>query len=549
MNNFQGVYGGADPAADLVRRGVKPVYADARVALGGAAVHTDAATGLVVAGEYIPIGPPVPWEEIARRFVAEGPGAARSISGMFVLAFYNPQDGALTLLRDPVGARTLYHSSDSGVLRFAAQLRPLRRPGHLSLAALRDYLTCAYVPGAQTLWEGVYELRPAEAVTFPGARHTIYWQPEEGPAEASGPMEDYARALRPLLDTAVAGCMPPTDPIGAYLSGGVDSSLVTAIAAKQRGGRNIHTFAIHFGKDLPNELHFSQMVADHCGTTHTVVELPAALILKHLEESIAYLDDPIGDPLTVPNLLLGRAAQKVTGTILNGEGGDPIFGGPKNIPMLLHELYGEATEQDRVDGYFRSYNKCYDDLPRLLTPDVQKRLTTAPPQAELLAPYLRDDAPMRQYLNRLMQINVVHKGADHILTKVSNLTTACGLIGHSPLFATPIVEAGFKIPGTYKLAGTQEKAALKMAVDDLLPAPILTRPKSGMMVPVQRWFKEEMRRYAVGMLTSRSSRIRPYLNQSLVEEWLKYGPMFPPRHGVKIWLVLTLEIWLRANES
>ena len=219
------------------------------------------------------------------------------------------------------------------------------------------------------------------------------------------------------------------------------------------------------------------MVASHCGTRHRVLELPVALIWKHLEESIAALDDPIGDPLTVPNFLLGRAAREVAGTILNGEGGDPVFGGPKNIPMLLHELYSGATEEERIDAYFRSYQKCYDELSHLLTPEVQSELAKEAPQSTLLTPFLRDDAPMRQYLNRLMQINVILKGADQIMTKVNNLTTANGLIGQSPLFDARITEAGFAVPAIYKLSGTQEKAVLKHAVADLLPEPILTRPE------------------------------------------------------------------------
>ena len=531
---------------------MKAAWHNSRVAFAGSPVYQDAVTGLVVAGEYVPVGTPLSLADIAALFQQYGPAAGRRITGLFVLAFYRPATGELTLLRDPAGARTLYFSGEQGVSRFSVRLRPLggksRTPGSISLTALRDYLTCSYVPGSQTMWHGVSELRPGEALRLPDGRRETYWTPEEGPADATIPSDEYAARLRPLLEEAVAARLPSSGPVGVYLSGGVDSSLVTAIAAKLYGGENVHTFAIHFGKDLPNELAFSEMVARHCGTRHTVLELPARTILKHLEESIALLDDPIGDPLTVPNLLLGRAARQVTGTILNGEGGDPVFGGPKNIPMLLHELYGESTEAERIDGYFRSYQKCYEDMPGIFSSDVRKALMDASPQADLLTPFLRDDAPMRQYLNRLMQINVSLKGADHILTKVSNLTTACGLIGHSPLFDPRIVEAGFLIPGTYKLAGTQEKAVLKTAIADLLPSAILTRPKSGMLVPVQRWFREEMSRYAKDMLLSRHSRIRPYLDQGMVGDWLKYAPLPFPRHGVKLWLILTLELWLRAQE-
>jgi asparagine synthase (glutamine-hydrolysing) len=115
------------------------------------------------------------------------------------------------------------------------------------------------------------------------------------------------------------------------------------------------------------------------------------------------------------------------------------------------------------------------------------------------------------------------------------------------LFDVKVVEAGFAIPGKYKLDGAREKAVLKEAVRDLLPEEILTRPKSGMMVPVQRWFQHELQKPARAKLLSKSARIRPYLEQDILKNWLDYAPQPFPRHGVKLWLVLTLELWLERN--
>jgi asparagine synthase (glutamine-hydrolysing) len=357
-------------------------------------------------------------------------------------------------------------------------------------------------------------------------------------------MEAHAARLRMLLEDAVRVRVPSAGPVGVYLSGGLDSSLVTALAARDAPGP-VHTYAIHFGPEYPNELPFSGLVAKHCGTRHHVLALPGRQIGKKLAETLAAMDDPVGDPLTVPNYLLGQAAAHDVRVILNGEGGDPCFGGPKNLPMLLHALYTPA--ECREAAYLRSYQKCYDDLPRLLTPAVQCALRKAPPAEEIVAPFLRN-AAMPHFLNRLMHLNVRLKGADHILTKVNNLTTANGLLGRSPLFDRRIVEASFGIPPEFKLAGADEKAVLKRAVADLLPEPVLTRPKSGMLVPVQRWFQRDLRRMAHGLLLSRRARTRPYLNRELVREWLAYRGNLWPRHGVKLWLLLTLEVWLRVQE-
>ena len=178
---------------------------------------------------------------------------------------------------------------------------------------------------------------------------------------------------------------------------------------------------------------------------------------------------------------------------------------------------------------------------------MQAAVSEAEPQEDLLTPFLTN-ADMPHYLNRLMHINVRLKGADHILTKVNNLTTANDLLGRSPLFDRHIVDASFKIPPIYKLAGAEEKAVLKRAVADLLPAPILTRPKSGMLVPVQSWFRHDLRKFARGLLLDRKARTRDYINREVVREWLDYRGNLWPRHGVKLWLLLTLELWLRVHD-
>jgi asparagine synthase (glutamine-hydrolysing) len=274
-----------------------------------------------------------------------------------------------------------------------------------------------------------------------------------------------------------------------------------------------------------------------------------------LPETMSYLDDPIGDPLTVPNLILGRAAQKSVDVILNGEGGDPCFGGPKNQPMLLTNLYQPALQSsagenprlnsstpDIISAYLASFQKCSLDLPRLLRPEVWSVVADHP---SIFEPELSGAA---SYVNQLMFINTRFKGADHILTKVSNLTLAAGVRGRSPLFDKRVVEMSLRIPPQYKLSGAEEKAVLKAAVRDLLPDVILKRPKSGMMVPVQLWFRKRWRRRARALLLSRRSRIRDYLDQNVIRDWLDYRGDTWSRYGVKLWLLVSLELWLRSHQ-
>jgi asparagine synthase (glutamine-hydrolysing) len=554
---FAGVLGGADPAAALRRLGFDAVWREGEAAFAGA-IERAGDGGWIACGDVVldnagelrrGLGLPgaSPLALLAELVRKQGGDAGRHALGMYAAAVWLPAERRLWLLRDGAGARTLYWAGDARHgWSFASSPRPLRRaagvPGDLDVVALRDYLNAAFVPGARTMWRGVSELRPGTSLALPEGRAHAFWEPTEDIHDPDAPLEVHAARLRGVIDEAVRVRLPESGPVGVYLSGGVDSSLVTALAARMAPGP-VHTFSLHFGGGYANELEWSSRVARHCGTEHHVLEFPARVIQQHLAESLAALDDPIGDPLTTPNLLIGRAAARVTGTILNGEGGDPSFGGPKNTPMLLHALYGGADEL--ASAYLRSFGKCWDDLPSLLTPEVQAALRDEPPAWHWFAPRLVDGG-MRHYLNRLLDVNVRFKGADHILTKVANLTAANGVLGRSPLADRRVIDTGFSIPPEHKLAGTVEKAVLKEAVADLLPADVVHRPKSGMLVPVQAWFQNELRPYARAMLLARDARTRHLFAPRTVKEWLDTPGT--PRRGVKIWLLLTMEVWLRATE-
>lgn len=483
--------------------------------------------------------------------------------GEFGLVVWDRQMGQLTLGRDRTGAKTLYYTLPDAL----CQSHPYHSRSHppsprwiaptlaalnahhrrtLDPIALRDYLCCAFVPGDRTLWQQVRELRPGTILCFPENQVRSYWRLAMGAsrgdeAEPVGQaIAQTAQQLRHLLEQVVQDCLPTQEPVGIFLSGGLDSSSVTALAARLCP-RPVQTYSIHFGPDCPNELAFSSLVAQHCATKHHILEITFRQMWEHLPETMAALDDPIGDPLTVPNLLLGRLARQSVGVVLNGEGGDPCFGGPKNQPMLLNQLYGEVHGMDPLQAYLLTFHKCAADLPQLLKPECWDAVWQEP------SVFSDDLNSTANALDRLMALNIKFKGADQILTKVNNLTRATGIEGRSPLFDQRIVEFSGQIPPESKLLGAQEKAVLKQAVIDLLPAEIVFRPKSGMMVPVQLGFRKYWQREAKALLLSRQAAIAPYLNQSLIREWLNYRGDTWQRYGVKLWLLVSLEIWLQVN--
>lgn len=486
---------------------------------------------------------------VAQLWEQHGVATWEQLTGAFALAVWDREQQRLYLGRDRAGICTLYYTTEGATRWIAPQLSAIAPhcSTDLDLVALRDYLCCAFVPGARTLWQQARELRPGSSLQLPDGDLTAYWQLQEHIALDQS-LKWHGDRLRALLEQVVQEHLPAGEPVGAFLSGGLDSSCITALAAKFHDAP-LHTYSIHFGAACPNELEFSSLVAQHCQTQHHSLEITFKELWDHLPETMAALDDPIGDPLTVPNLLLGRLAATSVQTVLNGEGGDPCFGGPKNQPMLINALYRDtsdrntngSTAQQALQAYLTSFQKCAIDLPQLLKPEIWSAVQSEP---SVFATTLQSDA---RYLNRLMALNIQFKGADQILTKVQNLTYAAGIKGRSPLFDSRVIDLSMTVPPAYKLSGVQEKAVLKQAVVDLLPAAIIQRPKSGMMVPVQLGFREHWQRQARSLLLSRHAAIAPYLNQTLIRNWLDYKGDTWGRYGVKLWLLVSLEYWLQAR--
>ncbi|HEY8982555.1 MAG TPA: asparagine synthase-related protein [Streptomyces sp.] len=528
-----------------------PFEADGLRAVGEVTLHNRPELHAALAADGAPAAPDVTDGELLlrcwTRLGAEGVALAE---GMFALAVLDGDD--VVLIRDHVGARTLFYARADGTWAAATSLRALRRwPAlgtRVNLSAVRSFLTFAYLPGDETLLEGVREVLPGRVLRLRAdgsATETVFWEPQERIDDDGDPVQ----TLRTLLEEATARRLPEGEGVAVLLSGGVDSSLVTALAAKLHG-RPVHTYSISFGDELPNELGYSGLVAAHCQTRHRVLTVSGTAVAARLADTAALLDSPVGDPLTVPNLLLAEAvAGDGFGVVLNGEGGDPVFGGPKNLPMLVQTMHARAPwSEDRATAYLRSYRKCWTDLPELLTAEALSELETAPPPQRFVEPYLTGQGRMPHLLNQLLHCNLRTKGAHHILTKVERLTASQGLQGRAPLFDRRVIDHAFTVPPTLKLRGTAEKWVLKEAVRDLLPETVVDRPKSGMRVPVQQWLSGPLRELGTDLLLGRAARERGLFRADTVRTWLRGEGTLLPRQGGKLWLVLTLELWLRAYD-
>ena len=477
------------------------------------------------------------------------------LEGAFVLAAYH--NGTLVLARDPGGIKVLYWTRHRDRIVFASEIKALfcdpAVPRRMRPGALTEYLTFSFVPGANTMFADVFELQPGSLLHWENGeprvkRHFVFETRE--PAPAAAPDEEaFARRLRADLELSVAECCRfNSAPPAVVVSGGIDSSAVLALLAKRYPDKAIPTFSVHFGRRYANENDFVALITERYRTDHTWLEIRPRDFLKRMRQIVWYLDDPIGDPITAPNFLLAEAVSRVSGVLLNGEGGDPCFGGPKNIPMLLAAylgpLPGEKQQGWLERNYLASYRKCFQDLSRMLDPAVWRAAGGEEALLEILSPFFHCPRPTH-LLNRLMNINIRLKGANLILVKVDKMTSANGVLALAPLFSRRIIENSMACPPELKLSGSVEKAVLKQAVADIVPRPIVERPKSGMMVPVKFWFQGEMRRYAKSILSRGNVRRMGLFDPDYVRRLLAYdGRSIPDaRYGLKLWMLITFMLW------
>ena len=459
----------------------------------------------------------------------------------------------MLLARDPAGGRTAYFGRHNDRWYVAAEPKGIwGLPGfsrQIRAGAVAQYLTYSYIPGPDTMLEGIHEIQPGHWVELKNGsepkpiRHFHFPQFEQDQPEV-----DFAywadRFKKQLRDEVALRLESGTNPT-VFLSGGLDSSIVAAEVARQSSSRP-RTYSIHFGHKYPNELSFAHEVAQHLKTEHEDVEISAKLAVSRLRKMVWHLDDPIGDPVTMPNFELANfVSQRDVRQVFNGEGGDPLFGGPKNMSMLLGHWYGgvDTSAGFRERRYLASYRRAYSELDKVLSPELLSELNRDEHLCAPLTPFFEQSGPL---LHKLLAINTQLKGAHLILPKVERMLAASNIRPLSPLFTKSMIELAFSSPPKAKLNQGVEKFLMKEAYRGLIPDSVINRPKSGMRVPVHYWFKGPLRRYAKKILSKRALKRSGLFNAERVSQWLKYDTeQAAGRYGLRIWMLLTFEIWRR----
>ena len=499
------------------------------------------------------------------------------LRGMFAFALFDRPRQRLLIGRDRMGIKPLYWHDDGRRVVFASELKALMLdpsvPREVDHEAIAGYLSFQYVPGPGSIWRGVNKLRPGHYLVCDanGPREIPYWEMPAGIAPAAPPEESVAR-LRALLAEAVRLRLVADVPLGAFLSGGLDSSAVVALMAAA-SERPVRTFSIGFEEEGWSELEHARRVAKHLGTNHTehVVRPQALEILPRL---VWQLDEPFADASMLPAYYVSEIARREVTVALSGDGGDELYAGyttydwarryaaVDRVPRALRQLAalparGFPTDHalgrklarlplpvlDRhleVSAFFPPR-----DLPGMLAPGLRRTLSGFDPWRGHRAIHARatqavGDVPALLHLDALTYM------VDDVLVKVDRTSMLHSLEVRVPLLDHKVVEFVTGLPFDLKQRGGVTKWILREAVRDLLPPETLERGKQGFAVPIERWLGSGFDRLAREVLLDARSRQRGWLDPQAVSRLLAGGGLRGDRRAKRLWALVCLELWAQT---
>lgn len=513
-------------------------------------------------------------EVIAHLYEEYGERCVEPMRGMFTFAVWDARRQSLLLCRDRLGVKPLYYAEIGGRIIFASELKSiLELPNverRLSPRALSTLLTSQCTPTDQSIVEGVKKLEPGHILTAAAHGKPIvrrYWdvrfEPDAGRSE-----EYFVEKLRELLTESVRLRLVSDVPLGAFLSGGLDSSSVVATMAGLVSSP-VKTFSIGFKEERYNELDHARAVSKQFGTEHHELILePDALSV--IDNIVWHLDEPLGDASCIPMYMVSKLASEHVKVALSGDGGDEVFAGYThylseagqqkiNVPWPLRKaLRGAArlmpigmTGRNYIYHYSLASSERYLDWLTLFPEDDKKSLF----QPEILG-MIGDFIPLeweREALSRAgndwlsgAQYVDIHRYLPlDILVKVDRMSMAHSIEAREPLLDHKLVEFAATIPAEMRLRGGTTKYIFKQAMRGILPDAIIDRPKQGFGVPLEHWFRGRLSSFVRDLLLSRRSRERGIFNPAHIEKLLKIHES-GRRRETELWLLISIELWCRT---
>jgi len=526
-------------------------------------------------------------ETIVHAWEEWGEQAVERFRGMFAIALWDERRQVLWLVRDRVGKKPLYYALEDERLVFGSEIKAILEADGIEravdLTALWDYLSFLYIPSPKTIFKAVRKLPAAHYALVTRDSFVVrrYWDLPFIPAWDQ-PEERMIEDLLGILDEATRLRMISEVPLGAFLSGGVDSSAIVALMAGSSNGRPVLTNSISFSVAAYNEADHARRVAELYHTDHHEFNVtPEAIPV--IEELAWHYDEPFADSSAVPTYYVSKTARQNVTVSLSGDGGDenfagyrryymdarenlvrnlvpaplrgPIFGGigklyPKAdyLPQIFRgKAFLSNVARDPVDAYFFSVCAFYEDAKRdLVRPEVLRELQGYDSRDLFYDTYR--NAPAEDHLSRIQYLDIQTYLCEDILTKVDRASMAVSLEVRCPILDHEFMEYVARIPSRWKLRGLDGKHIFKKALKRYLPDDILYRRKMGFGVPILEWLRGDLRDYA-GELVLEGEASRLYFRPQRLEKLWNDHQRGLRNYATELWIVMMLNLWDRKLEG
>ena len=514
-------------------------------------------------------------ETVVHAYEEYGEQCVYFLRGMFAFAIWDAKQQKMFLARDRFGKKPLFLYENNGSFYFASEIKSLLRcpdiKTNINQNGVYKYLAYRYVPGPETLFQGIFKLPPSSIAVWQNGvlSQTTYYEPAD-----RKPSESYCVYTHPIeqfmqkLEESVAIRMVSDVPFGAFLSGGIDSSAVVALMTRH-SSMPVKTFSVGFREQQYSELNHAKVISSQFKTDHHELIVTQADMVNELERLVSFRDAPVSEPADIPVYLLAKEARKTVKMVLTGEGSDEILGGYnkhvferysclyQKIPRFLRHKFIEPI----VYAMPYSFKRPKTAVKNLGLENKNERLvswfgalsfselnkfTTIPPFSEAeLAGIQFDTLPGNSPLRNALYFDQTSWLPDNLLERGDRMTMAASLEARMPFMDHELVEFVSSLPEHYRVKGLQTKRILRLAMKQLLPDSILNRPKVGFSIPINEWFRGPMKDYLLDHLSSSDSITRDYFDKKALDRVLKDHIGGRQNHEKLLWTLLNLEIWHR----
>lgn len=504
-------------------------------------------------------------------------------NGMFGFAIWDDRQKRLLLGRDRIGVKPLYFYKDSHIFAFASEIKALMQYPEISRevnpTGLSQFLTFEYTMAPQTMLKNVYKLKPGHLLVVKDNQvaEKIFWKPRVQKKDWTE--DDAIRALRSELSKAIQRRLISDVPLGAFLSGGVDSSIIVGLMSQMQS-KPVKTFSIAFEDKSYDESSYARLVANKFKTDHHEFKLevnPA----NFLDDFVRYLDEPVGDVSLFPTFLVSRAARSHVTVSLSGDGGDELFGGydtylanrmartyQRVVPAwgqrAMAAVAQQLTPREAKKGFVNRVKRFTEGLNQpagiqqyrwmtflnqiernqLFSRDFQAQFKNDEVYSPLIEKFVLAD-PSWEPLAQQSWVDIQVYLPEDILAKVDITSMDNSLEVRVPFLDFNMVELALSFPDKFRINGSERKYILKKAFEDILPKDILTRKKEGFSIPLKNWIKNELKSAMMDILDPREIREQGFFNWNYIQKLIEQHHQGIQNHAHKLWCLMVFQMWHR----